>query len=96
MADATGLPVPVILNKLVRQRQIDELTMDALRHVGENADTEDKHASKPTGDAESSTDSWFYTFCAEANIVDEENVRKAFTRVFAGEMQAPVRFPHGH
>lgn len=92
VADATGLPVPVIFDKLVRQRRIDELTMDALRHVGENADTRDKEATKSTGSAESTTDSWFHTFYEQASIVDEENVREDFVRILAGEMQAPGSF----
>lgn len=92
VADATGLPVPVVFDKLVRQRRIDELTMDALRHVGENADTQDKDAAEPTESAESTTDSWFHTFYEQASIVDEENVREAFMRILAGEMQAPGSF----
>ncbi len=92
VATATGLPVPVIFDKLVRQRRIDELTIDALRHVGENAETEDKDASDSTGNTESTADSWFHTFYDEASKVDEGNIREAFMRILAGEMQAPGSF----
>ena len=92
VADATGLPVPAIFDKLVRQRRIDELTMDALRHADESADMQDKDAADTTGNAESTTDTWFHTFYDEASKVDEENVREAFMRILAGEIQAPGSF----
>ena len=92
VADATGLPVPVIFDKLVRQRRIDELTMDALRHIGEHADVQGKETAEASGNQENIADSWFQTFYDEASIVDEENVREAFMRILAGEIQAPGSF----
>ena len=92
VADATGLPVPVIFDKLARQRRIDELTINALRHVCENADMQEEDAADTTGKAEGTADSWFHTFYDEAGTVDEENVREAFMRILAGEMQAPGSF----
>lgn len=92
VADATGLPVPVIFDKLVRQRRIDELTMDALRHVSENAHMQEEDAADSAGKGESTTDGWFHTYYDEASKVDEESVREAFMRILAGEMQAPGSF----
>lgn len=34
VADASGLPLPAVFNNLIRQRRIDELTMDALQSHG--------------------------------------------------------------
>lgn len=93
VADATGLPVPAVFDKLVRQRRIDELTMDALRRVGESVDVQDKDTTDAAGsDKKTTTDRWFHTFYEEAGAVDEEDVREAFVRILAGEMQIPGSF----
>lgn len=93
VADATGLPMPVVLDKLVRQRRIDELTMDALRRLGQNVGVEDEDSTDATGsDNKTTTDRWFHTFYEEVSAVDEEDVREAFVRILAGEIQAPGSF----
>ena len=92
VADVTGLPPPAVFDNLVRQRRIDELTMDAIRHVNENADMHEKDTVDTTGKAESTTDGWFHTYYEEAGAVEEEHVREAFMRILAGEMQTPGSF----
>ena len=93
VADATGLPAPVVFDKLVRQRRIDEFTMDALRRLGDNIDVEDQDATDAAeSDNKKTTDRWFHTFYEEASAVDEEDVREAFVRILAGEIQAPGSF----
>lgn len=93
VADATGLPGPVVFDKLVRQRRIDELTIDAVRRLGENVDMQDKDTTDAAGrDHKSTTDRWFHTFYEEASAIDEEDVREAFVRILAGEIQAPGSF----
>lgn len=93
VADATGLPAPIVFDKLVRQRRIDELTMDAVRRLGENADMQDNDATDTAErDHKSTTDRWFHTFYEEASAVDEEDVREAFVRILAGEIQVPGSF----
>ena len=95
VADATGLPLPEVLDRLVRQRRIDELTMEALRRVSESADVQGEAGkADDTAGAErqGTTDRWFHALYAEAGAVDEEDVREAFVRILAGEMQAPGSF----
>ena len=95
VADATGLPVPVVFDRLVRQRRIDELTMDALRRVSEDVDKQDEDTTATAGSNDkSTTDRWLHTFYEEASTVDadEEDVREAFVRILAGEMQVPGSF----
>lgn len=93
VADATGLPVPVVFDRLVRQRRIDELTIDALRRVGESVGVQDEDtAEEAASDNNSTTDRWFHTFYEEASAVDEEDVREAFVRILAGEIRAPGSF----
>ena len=94
VADATGLPSPDVLDRLVRQRRIDEFTMEALRRVSESADTrgEAQNADETGAETHDTADRWFHAFYAEAGAVDEEDVQEAFVRILAGEMQAPGAF----
>ena len=95
VANATGLPVPVVFDRLVRQRRIDELAMDALRRVSESIDEQDEDTTATAeNNNKSTTDRWFHTFYEEASTVDadEEDVREAFVRILAGEMQVPGSF----
>ena len=93
VADATGLPMPVVFNKLVRQRRIDELTIDAVRRVGDGIDAQDEDtADSQEASSTSTTDRWFHALYEEAGTVDEADVREAFVRILAGELQTPGSF----
>ncbi len=93
VADTTGLPVPVVFDTLSRQRRIDELTMDALRRVGETVSADDDTTADAGGGGNKhTTDRWFHTLYDEAGKVDEEDVREAFVRILAGEIQVPGSF----
>ena len=93
VADASGLPLPAVFDTLIRQRRIDELTIDALRRVGEGADSQDATDTDATeGDNKDTSDRWFHTFYEEAGTVDEVDVREAFVRILAGEIQTPGSF----
>ena len=93
VADATGLPLPAVLDNLTRQRRIDELTIDALRRVSDNGDTHDESpAQAPDADNRETEDRWYHTFFEEAGKVDEEDVKEAFARILVGEMQASGSF----
>ncbi len=91
IASTTGQPLPVVLNQLVKQRCIDELMIDALRRVEDSADNQSTKENDGEAEAESrcSTDRWFQAFYNEAGAVDEEDVREAFVRILAGEIQSP-------
>ena len=97
VADATGLPLPEVIDRLVRQRRIDELTMEALKRASESADAqgETQDADDTTGAGagkQGTADRWFHAFYTEAGAVDEEDVREAFVRILTGEMQTPSSF----
>ena len=93
VADATGLPLPQVFDRLIRQRRIDELTIDVLRRVGESADSQDSMDTDATeGDSKVTADRWLHTFYDEASTVDEADVREAFVRILAGEIQKPRSF----
>ena len=93
VAGATGLPAPFVFDALARQRQIDELTIDALRRVDESVDVQDEDtAAAAPADSDNTTDRWFRTLYEEAGAVDEEDVREGFVRILAGEIQTPGSF----
>ena len=94
VAETTGLPLPDVFDRLVRQRRIDELTMEALRRVSESAKTHSEPEKAETAGSEKpgTTDRWFQALYAEAGAVDEEDVQEAFVRILAGEMQTPGSF----
>ena len=93
VADATGLPVPLVFNNLVHQRRIDELTVDALQRVGEcvNGQNADRAESADAGKL-NTADRWFHALYEEAGRVDEEDVREGFVRILAGELRSPGSF----
>ena len=93
VAEATGLPVPVVLDKLVRQRRIDELMIDTLRRVGDSIAVQNEAAANVEETSNNNiSDRWFHTFYEEASTVDEEEVREAFVRILAGEIRFPGSF----
>ena len=93
VADATGLPLPAVLDTLVRQRRIDELTMDAVRRAAESVDVDEAPSTGGSETADKDTaDRWFHTLYEEAGTVDEADVREAFVRMLAGEIQTPGSF----
>ena len=93
VADASGLPLPAVFDTLIRQRRIDELTMDALRRVSENADSQDtSDTDAAEGGSKDTADRWLHTFYEEAGTVDEADVREAFVRILVGEIQTPGSF----
>ena len=93
VADASGLPLPAVFDTLIRQRRIDELTMDALRRVSESADSQDaSDTDAAEGGSKDTADRWLHTFYEEAGTVDEADVREAFVRILVGEIQTPGSF----
>ena len=93
IADATALPLPVVFDNLVRQRRMDELTIEVLRRVSDKDDTLGNEAAQALeSSSENNTDRWYHTFSEEAGKVDEEDVREAFTRILVGEIKDPGSF----
>ncbi len=71
VAKATGIPVPIVFNQLIRQRRIDELTMETVRRVGEAVDVQDQAAGKAdVASDQSITERWFHTFYEEVSKVE--------------------------
>ena len=90
VANASGRPLPMVYDEFVRQRRIDELSIDALRLIDKTVpDTSDDSAN--AGD-KSTSDRWFQTFYSEAGMADEGVLREAFLRMLAGEIQTPGSF----
>lgn len=89
-ANASARPLPMVYDELVRQRRIDELSIDATRLTGETtsgiSDDSEKAADKRTSDR------WFQTFHSEAGMADEDVLREAFLRILTGEIQTPGSF----
>ena len=95
VADATGLPLPIVFDNLARQRSIDEVTLEALQRVSEsvNVAAQDEHTPDlEETDKNTTSDSWYHTIYEQAGAVDDENVREAFVRILAGEIQKPNSF----
>lgn len=94
IASTSGLPLPMVFNALLRQRRIDELTIEAVRRVAEKQDARDQADSDATGTANSTrtTNRWLETLYQEAGTVDEDDIREAFIRVLANEIESPGAF----
>ena len=99
VAGTSGLPLPTVFDTLIRQRRIDELTIEAVRRISEKekddgGDAGDAGDDTDTGTADNNhtTGRWFETFVQEASTVDEEDVREAFVRVLADEIEFPGAF----
>ena len=89
IANASGMPLPAVFTALVRQRRIDELTIDSLRLVNRASPSA---SGRPEHEEEVTSDRWFQTFYDEAGMVDEDDVREVFLRILAGEIKTPGSF----
>lgn len=90
IANASGMPLPAVYTALVRQRRIDELTLDSLRLISKASPSS---GEAPESDGGTTTsDRWFQTFYDEAGVVDEDDVREVFLRILAGEIKNPGSF----
>ncbi len=94
LADTTGLPLPMVFNNLAHQRNIDEVTIEALQRLSENVNvtTQDEDASLLEEADSTTSDRWYQTFYEQAGMVDDEHVREAFVRILAGEIQEQNSF----
>ena len=89
IANASGMPLPAVYAALVRQRRIDDLTLDSLRLISK---TSPSSGEAPESDGGTTSDRWFQTFYDEAGVVDEDDVREVFLRILAGEIKRPGSF----
>lgn len=89
IANASGMPLPAVYAALVRQRRIDDLTLDSLRLISK---TSPSSGEAPESDGGTTSDRWFQTFYDEAGVVDEDDVREVFLRILAGEVKNPGSF----
>ena len=94
IAKTSGLPLPMVFDTLLRQRRIDELTVEAVLRVEEKRDEDGvgDRADTKTADRSQTTNRWFETLMQEAGTVDEDDVREAFVRVLANEIESPGTF----
>ena len=90
VAEASGMPLPAVFDTLVRQRRIDELSMDALRLISTTS-SQSTDDSPEVGN-ENTSDRWYQTFYNEAGMADEGILREAFLRMLAGEIRTPGSF----
>ena len=86
----SGLPAPVVARALVEQQRIDEILASALEKVANQGGD----ASAPASDTDDSIidDDWFDVYRREAVDRSQGDLREAFVRILAGEIQRPGTF----
>lgn len=85
----SGLPGPVVARALADQKRIDELLASALEVVAGHYD--DGAVPAASGDSTTPED-WFDVYKREATDRSEGDLREAFIRILAGEIQRPGTF----
>ena len=85
----SGLPFPVVARALADQQRIDELVASALEKVSSNCDG--SAASAASSDS-ITYDDWFDVYRREATDRSQGDLREAFVRILAGEIQRPGTF----
>ena len=80
-ADNSGVPAPAVYNRLLAQRRVDELAIDALSRL--------RHRGDPVTDAggDETSDHWIEAIRREAALHGEMYSRDAFIRILAGELK---------
>ena len=85
----SGLPGPVVARALAEQKRIDGLLASALQAIADQYDG----SAEPAASGESTTpDDWFDVYKREATDRSEGELREAFVRILAGEIQHPGSF----
>ena len=84
----SGLPVPVVARALAEQHCIDELLASALEEVASQANG---GAALPASN-DSTAHDWFDVYKREATDRSQGDLREAFVRILAGEIQRPGTF----
>lgn len=88
VAKTSGLPFPAVARALGEQRCIDELLASALAEVS----SQDDGAAAPAASKDSTPRDWFDVYRREATDRSEGELREAFVRILAGEIQCPGTF----
>ena len=89
VAGTSGLPVPAVARSLAEQKCIDELLASALEEV---ASRQDDGSPEPPPSSRSTPHDWFDVYRREATDRSEGELRQAFVRILAGEIQRPGTF----
>lgn len=88
VAKTSGLPVPVVARALAEQKCIDELLASALEEVANRLDG----PCESPAPSDSTPPDWFDVYRREATGRSEGELREAFVRILAGEIQRPGTF----
>lgn len=86
--DRTGLPPSAVHEMFDRQENIDTLVASALEHMAQNTNQPEEAGKTDI----TSDDEWFDVFRREAADRSAGEMREAFVRVLAGEIQKPGKF----
>ena len=86
----SGFPAPVVARAIAEQQRIDELLASALARVANQG----RDVDPPRSASKESTidDDWFDVFRREATDRSHADLREAFVRILAGEIQGPGTF----
>ncbi len=88
VARTSGLPEPVVARAFAEREAIDELLASALEVVA----NQDDGGAVSSGASDSTTHDWFDVYKREATDRSEGDLREAFARILAGEIQRPGTF----
>lgn len=83
-----GLPAPVVARAFAEQKLVDELLASALKHLA----SQDDGGSAPAASNNTTADDWFEVYRREAVDRSLGDLREAFVRILAGEIQSPGSF----
>ena len=89
VAKNSGLPLPVVARALEEQKCIDEIFALALEEVAQHGDAE---AIVSDSSATATDDDWFDVYRREATDRSQGELKQAFVRILAGELQHPGTF----
>ena len=89
VAGTSGLPVPAVARALAEQQCIDELLASAMEEI---ASRQDDGGPEPPASSGSTPDDWFDVYRREATDRSEGELRQAFVRILAGEIERPGTF----
>ena len=85
VSKASGLPAPVVARALTEQKCVDELLASALEQLA----GQDDDGGAPAASSNATTNDWFEVYRREAADRSQGDLREAFVRILAGEIQSP-------
>ena len=95
LSEQTRVPRSVLLDVVAKQARLDDVVVSAIEHIAKSAEDDQRPGDRARADAEpgkTTDDDWFDVFRSEAADRCRGEVREAFVRILASEIQCPGTF----